>query len=330
MTRLLIGNLDCETEMAGAPGLPAHVRQLIARSALDMAVLAQPGDRLWTVEPVDGSVDDVELVSGPLEDLATADAILPWCETRRVAALRARCPAYTGNDRLWQAAPGGSGVSPTNDGVAPGLPGAAPDPVIVKRCNHRRFSFDLACQYDALLPGAAIITAIDDLESILASPPGDQWVVKSPLSAAGRDRVRRRGPELDDDARVRIGRLLEIFGELYFEPWMDRTADFGVAGIVVDTGARLFLPHRLINNENGVYRGIEPIDDAPAEIVDFAAHAGEALLDAGYRGAFGIDAFAYRTESGSERVHPLCEINARMTHGLLFALRTRLSGGGCR
>jgi hypothetical protein len=191
------------------------------------------------------------------------------------------------------------------------------DPEVVARCNHRRFSFDLARQYDALLPGSAIVSSLEELEDIIGADPFDQWVVKAPLSAAGRDRVRRRGSELDDDARVRIGRLLESFGELFFEPWMERIVDYGVAGVVVDSGARLFPPHVLVNNESGVFRGIEATDDAPAQIVDFAAYAGEALLDAGYRGGFGIDAFVYRDDDGSERVHPLCEINARITFGLL-------------
>lgn len=308
MSRLLIANLDCEVEMAGGPKLPSHVRQLCARSGLGMAVFAEPGDRLWTLEPVEPADDELwgaELVSGPLSEQLPADAILAWGETESIAKLRAQCPAYDGTDPLWK---------------------AAPDPAVTRRCNHRRFSFDILCQYDALLPGSAIIAGIDDLESILNDEPVDQWVVKAPLSAAGRDRVRRKGRELDDDARTRIGRLLETHSELYFEPWVDRVADFGVAGVVIDSGARLFPPHRLINNDNGVFRSIEDIDDAPARILDFAAHSGEALADAGYRGAFGIDAFAYRDEHGAERVHPLCEINARLSFGLLSsraAARTR-------
>ena len=44
---------------------------------------------------------------------------------------------------------------------------------------------------------------------------------------------------------------------------------------------------------------------------------GEALEQDGYRGPFGIDAFIHRLPDGTARLHPLGEINARMTFGLV-------------
>jgi hypothetical protein len=43
---------------------------------------------------------------------------------------------------------------------------------------------------------------------------------------------------------------------------------------------------------------------------DRVAHA---LREAGYRGPFGIDAFRWRDAAGAVHLHPLCEINARLT-----------------
>ena len=52
-----------------------------------------------------------------------------------------------------------------------------------------------------------------------------------------------------------------------------------------------------------------------------------ALRRAGYAGPFGIDAWRYRQDGGGEILHPLGEINARMTFGLVaWTLAGRVEG----
>jgi hypothetical protein len=308
-SRLLIGNLDCEVEMAGGRRLPAHVRALISRAALDMAVLADPGDRLWTPEPVDAELPGIVLESGPLAELAPADRVIAWGETGSVVSLR-RGLAFdaAGNDAraaVWA---------------------SIPTPEASRRCNHRSFAFELAGKLGIALAGSALVRSVDELERLIArgvpsSSARSEWVAKAPLSAAGRDRVRRRSGTLDEDARIRLGRLLALHGELVFEPWMDRIEDYGCAGVVTLSGVRLFPPHRLLNNPNGVFRGIKLLDRPFPELSSTALEVGRALATAGYHGPFGIDAYTYRDRDDDVRLHPLSEINARLTHGLLAAIR---------
>jgi hypothetical protein len=91
--------------------------------------------------------------------------------------------------------------------------------------------------------------------------------------------------------------------------------------VVTVAGVRLFPPHRLLNNPNGVYRGIDPLDRPLPELSATALDVGRALAGSGYRGPFGIDAYTYRDPLSAVRLQPLSEINARLTHGLLAALR---------
>jgi hypothetical protein len=297
--------------MAGGPRLPRHVRSLIAQAALEMGVLAEPGDRLWTPEPVDSQLPGIALETGPLAEARPADRVLAWGETQSVAALRRAgplpCDRDSADPRAW-------------------LWSSVAAPAVARRCNHRRFSLELARELGVALPGATLVRAIDDIERLLAERAHDrsargEWVVKAPLAAAGRDRVRRRADMIDDDARIRLGRLFELHGELVFEPWMDRIDDYGCAGVVTDAGVRLFPPHHLINNPSGVYRAIAPLERAVPELTAIARDVGHALAGASYRGPFGIDAYTYRDRTGQSRLHPLSEINARFTHGLLAALR---------
>jgi hypothetical protein len=160
-----------------------------------------------------------------------------------------------------------------------------------KHVNDRRFALALAQKLGCALPGARTITSPDQIE--IAGP----WVAKAPWTTAGRDRC---------FSATELPRLLAAHGELVVEPWLDRTADFAICG---DTDAGLQPPHRLLTSERGTFRGIE-IDSGPTGLVATARAVADALVAAGYRGPFGVDAFVH-----AGGLHPLCEINARFTFG---------------
>jgi hypothetical protein len=62
-------------------------------------------------------------------------------------------------------------------------------------------------------------------------------------------------------------------------------------------------------------------------LLETVESVGTALNRAGYAGPFGVDAWRYRNENGEEIFHPLGEINARMTFGLVaWALAERVEG----
>lgn len=286
---VLIGNLDCEARWSGAPPPPAPVVTRLGQLATLLRVFARDDrDHLWLPSPVD-------------------PAQVPTAQAPRPVLVHG--PVPTGRWLPWAA------VAPHAVGVA-------------RRVNDRRFAAAVAAELGVALPGARTITTIAELRAHLdrggaAASPTGSWVAKAPLTTAGRDRVRRRGVILDDATATRVERLLQRAGALMFEPWLDRRLDVGQGGVVLDDQrAHLFPPHRARCDSAGVIRGIV-IDDGlalePAERAQLETIVGAVarrLGAAGYRGPFVVDAFVYEAD-GVRRLHPLCEINARLTFGLV-------------
>jgi hypothetical protein len=261
------------------------------------------------------------LETGPLKALPPADPILAWGETPKVSLSR------RGGGALSREAGEGRGGGPLHYRLWTLEP---PRPEAAAAVHHRAFCLHLAESLNLALPGARLVESLPDLDRLLAAPGAPRaWVVKAPLSAAGRDRyVERNGPDLTDPAgRRAIAGLFARLGNLLFEPWMDRTADFGCSVLLGGDGAfEVVSFHAQAVDRRGQFAGIE----LGSQFQGFAGLDGEeedrmrtaiegtarALAAAGYRGPFGIDAWRYRTGEGTT-FHPLGEINARLTFGLV-------------
>lgn len=315
--RLVVGNLDCEVEWAGGPALPGAVLDRLALLATTLRIFATgDDDALWLPRAVDPArlppdgAPHPRLITGPLpaahDHLAWgASGRLPTGSPRTVLAHECDGRGYG-----WR-----------------GMLGALPlAPVEVARAvNDRRFALAVAEELGVALPGTCVVASVDALRAHLAhggadASPTGAWVAKAPIAAAGRDRVRRTGATIDDATAVRLGRLLAVHGALVFEPWMDRTLDVSIGGLVLEDGAAALLlpPHRGVCDATGVIRAIV-IDDGEAmsaderlRLVAVARHVAESLAHHGYAGPFVID--AWRHGGG---LHPLGEINARLTFGLV-------------
>ncbi|MBL8626610.1 MAG: hypothetical protein JNK64_35305 [Myxococcales bacterium] len=321
MTRLIVGNLDCEVAWAGGPALPAAVTARLALLATTLRVFADhDDDRLWlpapvapTAVPVDGAPRP-RLEHGPLR-LAGARRLTAW------GALAA--PAH---DRDHDHAHAHDHAPPPADASWRELVRALPPPpaAIARAASDRRLALALAAELGVALPGARAVASVDELREHLAAggaaaSPTGAWVAKAPLTAAGRDRVRRVGPDVDAATATRLTRLLAVHGALVVEPWMARTLDVGQAGVVLAADRALVLPpHRGVCDSAGVVRALL-IDDAAAlppahaRALAAATAAVAARLGAlGYRGPFVVDAFAH-----ADGFHPLGEINPRLTFGLV-------------
>jgi hypothetical protein len=343
--RLLLGNLDAEEDLArlafpwDAPGQkPRHrqpfsalARAQIAGAATLLRAFAREGDRLWTPVPVAAKrlapvpglpVPVLEL--GPLSRLKPALNLLAWAETPGVAAKRL-APSEK------HLAPG-TGTAPLHE-LLWQLPVSSPE--VVARVHHRAFCLRVAAELGCSLPGARRVASIAELAAHLAAGFGETgvagWVVKAPLSAAGRARYveraeRTAGTPLSEVARVRVERLLARHGPLLFEPWMLRTEDFGAAVLIFPEGPRLVGFHRLVVDTVGRFQGIElrgelagiDLPSGERETLERAVSStAAALRREGYVGPFGIDAWRHRLPDGTVALHPLGEINARMTFGLV-------------
>lgn len=301
--RRILANLLCEDELAGRRASPPRsVLETVARMAPLLRVFAREGDWLWSPAP------GPDLESGPLRDLPPADEVLAWCETpsalkhrggpRHPAAIDWDAPLH---DLVWQ------------------LPTPSPD--VVAAVHHRAFHLQVAESIGCALPGARMVESLPELDRVLreASPC---WVLKAPLSASGRSRfIEKNGPALTDPkSRRTVERLFDHHGPLLFEPWMDRTEDFGVSALL-GPELRIVGIHGQKVDRKGQFAGIDLHPDLSKQDRDHLLRTMEAvaaaLRRAGYVGPFGIDAWRYRREDGALVLHPLGEINARMTFGLV-------------
>jgi len=300
--RRILANLLCEDELAGRRSSPpGAVLETVARMAPLLRAFAREGDRLWSPAPGPG------LESGPLRDLPPADEVLAWCETpsalahrggpRRPAAIDWEAPLH---DLVWQ------------------LP--TPAPAVVVAVHHRAFHLQVAGSIGCALPGAQMVESLPELDRILRAAPR-AWVLKAPLSASGRSRyIERNGPALTDHkSRRTVERLFDQHGPLLFEPWMERTEDFGVSALL-GPELRIVGIHGQKVDRKGQFAEIDLHPDLSAQdraqLLRTVEAVADRLRDSGYVGPFGIDAWRYRTETGTA-LNPLGEINARMTFGLV-------------
>jgi hypothetical protein len=319
LTRRILANLLCEDDLARShrrTSPPRAVLATVARMAGLLRVFARAGDRLWSPEPIDpDGLPEVPgwprpvLESGPLHVLPAADEVLAWCETpaarehrggpRPPGEIRWDAPLH---DLLWQ------------------LP--TPPPAVVATVHHRAFCLRVAEEAGCALPGARMVESLAELDRALRTAPR-AWIVKAPLSAAGRSRyIERNGPALTDPkGRRTVERLLAHHGSLLFEPWMDRTADFGVSALLGPAGMRMVGIHGQLIDRKGQFSGIDLHPELSRHDRDRLLRTVEAVAAAlrreGYVGPFGIDAWRHRGEDGATVLHPLGEINARMTFGLV-------------
>jgi hypothetical protein len=234
--------------------------------------------------------------------------VLAWCETPEAVALR-RLPRRVSEEDgplheiLWH------------------LPAASPE--VVAAVNHRGFHLRVAQELGCALAGARMVESLADLERVRGP-----WVVKAPYSASGRSRYIHREESVlaDSKARRTVERLFELHGPLLFEPWMDRTADFGGSALLTPSGLRVLGFHRQTVDVKGQFAGVELIEETPPRMMEAVEGVARALERAGYAGPFGIDAWEYRTPDGRLAFNPLGEINARMTFGLVARAQAERQG----
>lgn len=253
---------------------------------------------------------------------------LPQRVARRVSAAAALLAAFARDDdeRVEIYAPAAieaARVQLPNVTMKVGAPArwdlAWADPA-AKAANDRRVAAALAHELHIALPGARVIESLAALDAHLAQAAPARWVCKAPWTAAGRDRAFGEGAGIGAEQRVYIGRLLERFGAVLFEPWLDRVLDIGVCA-ELDRAGRLTgeAPHTLLSDPRGAFVGIDlappPLPAADRDLLARTLDAsGRALHALGYAGPLTLDAFVYRAGE-AQRLHPLCELNARHTFG---------------
>ena len=260
---------------------------------------------------------------------------LPFAARRTASALGTLLRAFaSAGDRLWTLFPVDPDRLPAVEGLPPVelIHGPVPEDdeamfwggtsEIDAAVNDRRFAAEIAARRGWALEGSALLFSIWAVENHVAAgggdtAPGGRWVIRSPLSAAGRARAFGSGRSVGPAVLRRLVRLLNTQDSVLFEPWMERTEDVSATGRITDAGPEEILAHRLHVDGLGQFRGvtIDPAFEPPDQLGAAARDVGQALHARGYRGPFGIDAWHGRDADGAEIFQPLSEINARLTFG---------------
>jgi hypothetical protein len=171
---------------------------------------------------------------------------------------------------------------------------------LIRTINSKIFSFTQS----PLLPGAKLLSTKEIADEWIQTTKGP-LVLKTPYGTAG------RGHTILDPQNPSLNVKPLYTGPCIGEPWVERVLDFSTQwenGKLV--GVTLFE-----NEPNGTYKGTfagEPEKWALDEHLSYATPLIEKLMQMGYSGNVGIDAFIYLWE-GKQRLHPIVEINARKT-----------------
>ncbi len=186
-----------------------------------------------------------------------------------------------------------------------------------------------------------LATSLDEVTALrkaLVSGGYENVVCKAPFgTAAGGNRCIMADEEIGPVFCKWLETVLREQGHVVVEPWLDRIYDFSVQFDMGDEGLKLRAFTRLINNPRGQFRGIITngfVKDTDQGLTRFlmersdgrpqvyswyedclAPRLENSLLELGYRGPLGMDAFVYRDNNGEYRLKSVVEINPRFTMG---------------
>ncbi len=159
------------------------------------------------------------------------------------------------------------------------------------------------------LPGSALLWNTSDLEQF---KPRGPVVYKQCIEAAGRGLLVNPTPV---QLASFCARAWKQGQPVIAQPWKKRLVDFSTQWRISKEGAIDYLGVTICkNNARGQYLGSEvgmEMEPPPEHRL-----ALKEMHTRGFFGNVGIDAFTY-DEDGMEKLHPICEINARKTMGWL-------------
>lgn len=187
----------------------------------------------------------------------------------------------------------------------------APSVEVLRRVNHRRFSFELGDN----LPGSRFVTTLTE---VLERDTKVTSLVKLPFGFAGRGRITVPPGPMTAELEARVVRALAGGEGAQLEPLVTRREDFAMHGFL-DEAERLTLGSLTCQriDARGAWHGTSPAIDAGVEasLREELGRVSDALVAAGYFGPFGIDAFTWEGPDGAVHLHPRSEINARYSMG---------------
>lgn len=236
-----------------------------------------------------GTLPPRAAVVDPLGEPPEPDAVpIAWCPTPRALAAIARA------------------------GIAPP---AAPDVAVLARVNARPFAHALAPDE---LDGARLVHDVEQAEQALARP--GEWLLKRIFGLSGRGQRRVRGGEASAADRAFVEASLRRSGALCIEPRVVVERELSVHAWVRRGAVEVRSIRVQEIDPHGAFVGSHLARELPPRIertlVDAGERVGRALLDAGYEGPFGVDAYEHRGDGSRPlALRAISEINARYCMG---------------
>ncbi|MEE2903142.1 MAG: hypothetical protein VYC39_12490 [Myxococcota bacterium] len=301
MTRTLVANLDYEFELLSKQStLPKALLRRLGKTATILRVFSPqllvtpfPIELNWFSEVKDLSVPRVI----QSQTVPKGSEVMYWAQSKEPSnAICTDIDVASYQETAWR------------------CPRASV--VTSRRANDKVFCHDLQKQLGIELPQSKKINHIGDIEQLRDYP---SWVIKSRYGVAGRNRLLGRY-EANDTQRKALEKMIQQSETLILEPWMTRIQDYGVTGFLTHDNIFHVRVHILKVESQGTFSGIDTKDGSiDKQIVSVLTEAfgqiADALQKGNYIGPLGIDAFTYRGTDGRIHLHPVTEINARMTFG---------------
>lgn len=223
---------------------------------------------------------------------------------------------------------------------AQGLTLWGPDPVVVREVHDKGFcalAVDRLGILEAPLHGAITVLDVEDctVDNLVACTlQQPQWMAREGLVAKARMSTSGRGRlDLRRGITERAAAKLRRRGGVVVEPWLPRIGDFSSQWWIDDDGVIRFLgATKATQSFAGLWSGARMwIDDdgiptIPGQVGKDVVDRGHMIVReaaaAGHRGPCGVDVFTWTDVDGAVWTR-VCELNARMTGGIVAVLLAR-------
>jgi hypothetical protein len=300
---LFVGNFDFEHRLAyGDKPLPIRVEEMIAKLAPAWVAIAEPGDAVRVTS--DEAATRIEQLAG-----IGLPAVRPVFKPHELPELHR--PVFWGENE-----------STIKFACEWRLERHGCNPTVVRRVNSRRFKHQLETKLGVVLDDAACFEDHIDLSHAIGRLSGRAWVLKGEFGGAGRE-VRFGKGALSSPDLAWIANRLDRGLAVTVEPHLDAIEEAGIQFEIHRDGRVEFLAVTpLLTRPNGGYLASGFRDDPSLietwrEAVELCSAAATRIAAEGYFGPLGIDAMRYRDASGTIRMRPLQDLNARYTMGRL-------------
>ena len=223
---------------------------------------------------------------------------------------------------------------------ARGLTLWGPDPLVVREVHDKGFCAHAVARLGLLEPplqGAITVfdvedCTVDNLVAATLQQPAwmarDGLVAKARMSTSGRGRL-----DLRRGITQRAAAKLRRRGGVVVEPWLARIADYSSQWWIDDDGVIRFVgATKATQSFAGMWSGARMWIDADGvpgipgavgrDVVDRGQLIVREAANAGLRGPCGVDVFTWTDLDGAVYTR-VCELNARMTGGLVAVLLAR-------